>query len=117
MTLGKFAAIAVIVALTVTSNAALAQEKRPSDRMAYGAGMVTCAEWQQYRTTGNKPAALQLQAWVDGFLTGFNMAISDADLLAPKPESVAYYTWIDNYCSQKPLRVIRGINRGRALVY
>jgi hypothetical protein len=95
--------VLAVIGLVLAANAALGQEKRPGDKMAYGAGMVTCAEWQQHRSTGNRAANGQLQAWVDGFLTGFNMAVENADLLAPKPESVAYYTWIDNYCSQNPL--------------
>jgi hypothetical protein len=73
------------------------------DRMVYGAGMTTCAEWQQYRSTGNKPASLQMQAWIDGFLSGYNVASEVRDFIIPKPESVAYYAWIDNFCGQKPL--------------
>ncbi|QHP70021.1 hypothetical protein EI171_23630 [Bradyrhizobium sp. LCT2] len=73
------------------------------DRMVYGAGMVTCAEWQQYRSTGNNAATLQVQAWIDGFLSGYNSASSAKDFISPKPESVAYYAWIDNYCIANPL--------------
>ena len=73
--------------------------------MAYGAGMVTCAEWQKYRSTGDKAATLQLQAWIDGFLSGYNMA-SDVDFIVPRPQTVAYYAWIDNYCTQNPLNVV-----------
>ena len=80
-----------------------AYDPRPGDKMVYGAGMVTWAEWQQHRSGGNKVAQLQLQAWIDGFLSGYNAADEKTDLIAPKPESVAYYAWIDNYCGQKPL--------------
>jgi len=76
---------------------------RAEHRMIYGTGMVTCAEWQQYRATRNKAANAQLEAWIDGFLSGYNTAIEGTDFIAPKPESVAYYAWIDNYCSQNPL--------------
>ncbi len=80
------------------------------DRMVYGAGMVTCAEWQQYRSTNNRPATLQLEAWVDGFLSGYNMASEGRDVIAPKPESVAYYAWIDNYCQRNPLeKVVKAV--------
>jgi hypothetical protein len=48
--------------------------------------MVTCAEWQQYRSTGNKAAVLQLEAWIDGFLSGYNTASEETDFIAPKPE-------------------------------
>ena len=97
---GKFGALsALVLRLLVASQSARAADE---NRMAYGAGMVTCAEWQKYRATGDKPATLQLQAWLDGFLSGFNMG-SDIDFISPKPTSVAYYAWIDNYCAQNPL--------------
>jgi len=87
----------------VMANAAQAAD---GDRMVYGAGMVTCAEWQQYRSTGNKGAVVQLQAWIDGFFSGYNTASEDIDFIAPKPETVAYYAWIDNYCGQNPLNKV-----------
>jgi hypothetical protein len=90
----------IIGAIALPTSIVWAKE---GDRMFYGAGTVTCAEWQQYRTTGNKPATFQLQAWIDGFLSGYNAASNDTDFIAPKPESVAYYAWIDNYCSKNPL--------------
>jgi hypothetical protein len=77
------------------------------NKLAYGAGMVTCGEWQKYRTTGNKSATSQLEAWIDGFLSGYNMSESESDdILAPRPQSVAYYAWIDNYCAQNPLNPV-----------
>ena len=82
--------------------------------MVYGAGMVTCAEWQQYRSNQNsnqnKANAFQLQAWIDGFFSGYNTASEGVDFIAPKPQTVAYYAWIDNYCSQNPLnRVMQAV--------
>jgi hypothetical protein len=71
--------------------------------MVYGAGMVTCAEWQKYRTSGNKAYELQLESWIDGYLSGYNAASEGVDFIAPRPQSVAYYAWIDNYCVQNPL--------------
>ena len=77
-------------------------------RMVYGPGMLTCAGWRQHRSTGNKAATLQLQAWIDGFLSGYNTASEGTDFLAPQPTKDAYYAWIDNYCSQNPLnKVVR----------
>ncbi len=73
------------------------------DKMIYGAGTITCAEWQQYLTSGNKPASFQAQAWIDGYLSGSNASGEGPDFIAPKPTSVAYYAWIDNYCAQNPL--------------
>jgi hypothetical protein len=93
--------IASVIAASVST--ALAAD---GDRVVYGAGMVTCGEWQRFRSTGNKPASLQLQAWIDGFLSGYNTASEDKDIIAPKPESIAYYAWIDNYCGQNPLNKV-----------
>ncbi|SRR5260221_12879097 len=76
------------------------------DKLVYGAGMVTCGEWQQYRSSGNKPASYQAQAWIDGYLSGSNASGGGPDFLAPKPSDVAYYAWIDNYCSQNPLNLL-----------
>jgi hypothetical protein len=96
--------IAGLIAMSVES--ASAYDPGAGDRMVYGAGMVTCAEWQKYRSTGNKAAVFQLQAWIDGFFSGYNTASQDTDFIAPQPETVAYYAWIDNYCSQNPLNKV-----------
>ena len=101
------AAMVITVGLIALSvKVVWAAERRPGDRMVYGAGMVTCAEWQQYRSTGNKASVFQLQAWIDGFFSGYNTASEGIDFIAPKPESVAYYAWIDNYCIQNPLNKV-----------
>jgi hypothetical protein len=83
---------------TVTASVASAQ-----NRMIYGAGMVSCGKWQQYRSSGDKPNSYQAQAWIDGFLSGYNSATDGPDFLTPKPSSIAYYAWVDNYCKEKPL--------------
>jgi hypothetical protein len=100
------AALALVIAglVAVSAKTAWAVE---GIWMAYGPGMATCAEWRQYRSTGSRRvAALQLQAWIDGFLSGYNAASQGTDFLAPKPEGVAYYAWIDKYCSQNPLNKV-----------
>jgi hypothetical protein len=90
-------ALGLAVAIAMTGDV-LAQ-----DKMVYGAGTITCGEWQQYRTSGNKPAIYQAQAWIDGYLSGSNASGGGPDFLTPKPTSIAYYVWIDNYCAQNPL--------------
>ena len=76
------------------------------DKMVYGAGMITCGEWQQHRSSGNKLASYQAQAWVDGYLSGSNSSTDGVDFIAPKPSSIAYYAWLDNYCAQNPLNLL-----------
>lgn len=31
---------------------------------------------------------------------------SEIDFIAPKPQSVAYYAWMDNYCAKNPVNLI-----------
>jgi hypothetical protein len=73
------------------------------NKMVYGAGMISCGEWRQFRSTGDKPNSYQAQAWIDGYLSGSNASGDGPDFIAPKPTDVAYYAWIDNYCAQNPL--------------
>lgn len=87
---------------------ALMSSASAEDKMVYGAGMITCAEWQQYRSSGNKPASYQAQAWIDGYLSGSNASGNGPDFIAPKPTDVAYYACIDNYCAQNPLNPLMG---------
>lgn len=75
-------------------------------KVTYGAGLVSCGEWQQYRSRNDKTAVLQLEAWLAGFLSGYNVASDDHDYLAPKPQSVAYSAWLDNYCARNPLNPV-----------
>jgi hypothetical protein len=93
---GAALALAIVGLVVVQAKSALAEK-----RTQYGPGGVTCGEWQQHRSTRNT-AVFQLEAWVAGFLSGYNLA-SDIDFLAPKATEVAYYAWIDNYCRQNPL--------------
>lgn len=72
----------------------------------YGAGTVSCGEWQKYRLSGDKGNTYQLQAWIDGYLSGYNVASEDVDVLASKPSSIAFYAWIDNYCGSHPLDIL-----------
>jgi hypothetical protein len=78
-------------------------------RMVMGAGTISCGEWQQSRTyqqNGNvqfQVNAYQAQAWIDGFLSGYNMASVGPDILASRLGGTASYTWIDNYCRSNPL--------------
>ena len=99
----EFALLASLMGMGDTSAA-------EGDKVVYGAGMITCGEWQKYRSSGDKPNSYQAQAWIDGYLSGTNGAGSGPDFLAPKPSDVAYYAWIDNYCAQNPLdRLIRAV--------
>ena len=72
-------------------------------RTVYGFSLTSCGQWLQARSTKNR-ASLQLQAYVDGFLSGYNFAADDPDFLASMPhdKGASFHTWIDDYCRGKP---------------
>ena len=90
----------VFVLGLVAADGASAQNKT-----VYGWGMGSCGKWQQYRIA-RSTGSLQLEAYVDGFLSGYNAASDSPDFLAGKPDDAALYNWIDNYCRDKPLNLI-----------
>jgi hypothetical protein len=85
-----------------------------ADQFAFGAslmgsGAMRCGEWTRLRTfsdsqTGHVKELTslhQLQAWVDGFVSGVNVAGTDgdwSDFLSSKPKSDALYAMVDAYC-------------------
>jgi hypothetical protein len=82
-----------------------------SGQTIMGAGMISCGEWLRLRSFVSRgqnfkelASAYQAQAWVDGFISGFNYRDHiGPDLLASRPDGAAMYAWIDNYCRSKPL--------------
>ena len=73
-------------------------------RTGYGYSSFSCGEWQQSRTAKGT-GSLQLEAYVAGYLSGFNMAFTGPDFIAgtPNDKGVSFHIWIDNYCRDKPL--------------
>jgi len=74
-----------------------------------GTGTMRCGEWTRLRTfsdnqTGHvkELASLHLlEAWVDGFVSGMNLAGTErdwSDFLSSKPKSDALYAMVDTYC-------------------
>jgi hypothetical protein len=121
MTLGNMREVGV-QAITVFASvavAALVTAHSPvSGQTVMGAGTISCGEWLRLRSfegrAGNfkELASLyQIHAWIDGFVSGINLRIDLADtggpdLLASRPDSVAMYAWLDNYCRSKPLNIV-----------
>jgi hypothetical protein len=76
-----------------------------------GAGMVSCGEWllrSAENQSGNGRdicSAYQAKAWIDGFLSGLNIAspAGSPDFLRSKPNDSALTAWMDNYCKSNPL--------------
>jgi hypothetical protein len=92
---------AALVGVTI----AVAAANETAAQTVLGAGTASCGEWLQFRENVMEKATLyQLEAWIDGFLSGTSRANAGRpDFLASKPSTVAMYAWVDNYCRSKPL--------------
>ena len=91
------------LAITIASATVACAEPRK----IMGAGTISCAG--SYEQNGNEQYqvnAYQAQAWIDGFLSGYNTAIVGPDILASGLGGTASYAWIDNYCRSKPLDLL-----------
>ena len=66
----------------------------------YGAGAVSCGQWQK-----DLAIRVQAEAWIDGFLSGYNLASTGPDFLAdtPNDNGASFSIWIDNYCRSNPI--------------
>jgi hypothetical protein len=81
-----------------------------------GAGTISCGEFLRLRSVESSPgsnfrdlaSAYQIKAWLDGFLSGYNVGATDvnpstADILISRPDGAALYAFVDNYCKSTPL--------------
>ena len=79
---------AILVACGIASNA-----------IAQTTGKLTCATWVAERSQGGSHA-LQVQTWLDGYLSG--LADGSADDVANASGQASNYQWMDNYCRDHP---------------
>jgi hypothetical protein len=74
-----------------------------------GTGAMRCGEWTRLRTFSDSQTGHikeltslhQVEAWVDGFVSGVNAAGADggwSDFLSSKPKTDALYGMVDSYC-------------------
>ena len=71
----------------------------------FGAGTATCGDWLEYRDQHLKNYEHQAQAWIDGFVSGVNVAmLNGPDMLASRRADGMdwMYEWVDNYCRKRP---------------
>lgn len=97
-------AIAALMTLILAGSAASAEYRAVS-----GAGLLSCGTWTKHRN--DLPYAYQFQAWVDGYLSAYNIASDGADFLLPVLKNKdGIYAWIDEYCRANPLDpIIKGM--------
>jgi hypothetical protein len=96
--MGALRAILIVISIVLMANQASAK------KYYLGAGGVSCGAWLETRKNGDDVETFQLQAWVQGFVSGVN-ATSQNDFLAA-PDAEAIFAWLDNYCRQHPLEKV-----------
>ena len=85
----------------------LAGSVSAEERAAYtwGAGGSSCGEWTEGRKGSNWHDEAQ---WILGYLTADSYYRYLAEWPeAEAPDAVAIVTWMDNYCSENPLDLVR----------
>ena len=65
----------------------------------------SCGDWLEDRRTHS---AIALEAWVIGYVTGFNITcVSAPDLLTPSGMTGnSAYAWTDRRCAEHPLELL-----------
>lgn len=102
-TFGFQAAVVVSTALVVASHSAFSAS-------LMGSGTLRCAEWTRLRTFSDQighakelASLQQVQAWIDGFISGVSSETGQPDLLASKQAIAALYPMVDSYCKARPI--------------
>ena len=98
-------------AAALAAGVLLAATQLTAAQAIMGAGTASCGDWLRFRSFEGQqqhPVELnqlfQLQAWVDGFISGVNLTKhGQPDVLLTKPSGPAMYAVVDNYCRSKPL--------------
>ena len=80
-------------------------ETRP-DQLGYGVlgeGTASCGEWTKVRAEKNSSSAFVSGAWVQGYLTAFNLYGPASNDITKGTDAEGVMAWVDNYCVQHPL--------------
>ena len=73
----------------------------------YGPGTESCGFWTESRKGAANVSRYHLSAaWVLGFLTASNLLSPGAYDITKGVGNEGLFAWIDNYCSQNPLKSI-----------
>ena len=70
-----------------------------------GSGGASCVTWSGDRQRNESKSQLN-QAWVLGYVTGYNIHRSSQDGTTKPMDSRTMMLWIDNYCDANPARDI-----------
>lgn len=99
-------AAAFCLALLCFAGAAPAANSR---FMVLGVGASSCGVWtadRQGHDVWSKAKAFTDEAWVEGFLTGYNNYGSGSNNVSSATDPDGVFAYIDNWCRQHPLRDI-----------
>ena len=66
-------------------------------------GNDSCASWSEYRKGNRAP---QLEGWVLGFVTAYNMFGSGNRLAGADTNAKGLLAWVDQYCATNPLDTV-----------
>jgi hypothetical protein len=98
--MGAVRAMLIVKSMVLMTNQVSASPKRTY----MGAGGVSCGIWLEARQRATRGNTDDMLAWVQGFLSGINMALyqSNPDFLV-ETDAQGISAWLDNYCRQHPL--------------
>ena len=70
-----------------------------------GVGTASCGSWTKFRKGGGIRTT-QLSSWLNGFLISYNAFTPGVSDIAKGIDIDGREAWVDNYCSQSPLKPI-----------
>jgi len=65
-------------------------------------GKSSCGEWVKNRSVGKWPA-LTMETWISGFITAYNIYVSDVHSIIGNTDKESVHLWMDKYCQENPL--------------
>lgn len=105
------ASVGILVLSLIVAQVRAADDRLEYSYMAWGAGQISCGAATDIFESGNREAIESLIQWVNGFITGMNVAHAvatnraDVDWANGKDEA-ARTRWIRTYCSEMPLSTL-----------
>lgn len=94
----KFRAIAAAAILLLAATPSMSAGYRTIP--VRGVGEEDCGVWVGHRKIPNDPKALEMEAWVNGFMTAADLYSNDGDT---KVSREGMLVWMDRYCQRRPL--------------
>lgn len=94
----KLRAVAIMTTLFLVVGPAMSSGYRTVP--VRGVGEEDCGVWVEHRKVPNDPKALEMEAWVNGFMTAADLYSNDGDTRLSREGMLV---WMDRYCQRRPL--------------